>query len=105
MQQTSFPPTPATSPTHAPIRRDIAMVVAVPVAAALLAAYFELNERVFSFTRQYEQLQLDEWPIVVFVLALALMWLSWRRYRLARAELHARQAAEARLTQVLADNR
>jgi signal transduction histidine kinase len=105
MQQTTFLPSTASSLTHPSIRRDIGIVVAVTVAAALLAGYFELNERVFSFTRQYERLQLDEWPIVVFVLALCLMWLSWRRYRLARAELHARQAAEARLTQVLADNR
>ena len=104
MQKTASP-AGASSLTHPSIRRDIAIVIGVTAVAGFLAAYLELNERVFSVTRQYERLQLDEWPIVVFVLALCLMWLSWRRYRLALTELHARQLAEARLTQALADNR
>jgi signal transduction histidine kinase len=91
--------------THTSIRRDIAIVIAVTVASALLAGHFELNERVFSVTRQYEHLQVDEWPIVVSVLALCLMWMVWRRYRLALAELQARQVAEARLTEALTENR
>src|SRR5262245_44244099 len=91
--------------THPSIRRDIAIVIAVTALAGYLAAHFELNERVFTVTRQYERLQLDEWPIVVFVLALCLMWVSWRRYRLAVVELRARQRAEARLTEVLEQNR
>ncbi len=33
------------------------------------------------------------------------MWMSWRRYRLALAELTARQRAEAQLTEALAENR
>ncbi len=95
----------ASSLTHPSIRRDVAIVSAVTAVSGFLAGHFELNERVFSFTRQYEQLQLDEWPIVVFVLALSLMWLSWRRYRLALAELKGRQRAEAQLTEALAENR
>src|SRR5262245_7135530 len=98
-------PLDAPSLTQPSVRRDIGIVVAVTVAAGLLAAHFELNERVFSVTRGYEHLQLDEWPIVVFVLALCLMWMSWRRYGHAVAELHARQKAEARLTEALAENR
>lgn len=66
--------------THTSIRRDIAIVIAVTVASALLAGHFELNERVFSVTRQYKHLQVDEWPIVVSLLALCLMWMVWRRY-------------------------
>jgi len=95
----------ASSLTHPSILRDIALVSAVTVASALLAGHFELNERVFAITRQYEHLQLDEWPIVIFVLTLCLMWMSWRRYRLALAELQARKQAEARLTEALAENR
>ena len=104
MQQSTMAPS-ASALTHPSIRRDIAIVSAVTAASAFLAGHFEINERVFSVTRQYEPLQLDEWPIVVFVLALCLMWLSWRRYRLALAELKARQQAEARLTEALAENR
>lgn len=91
--------------THPSIRRDIAIVIALTALSGYLAGHYELNERVFAITRHYEALQLDEWPIVVFVLALCLMWLSWRRYRLALAELQARQRAEARLTEVLEENR
>ncbi len=104
MQQSILAPG-ASALTHPSIRRDIAIVGAVTVAAGFLAGHFELNERVFSFTRGYEELQLDEWPIVVFVLALCLMWMSWRRYRLALGELRARQQAEARLTEAFAENR
>ncbi len=56
-------------------------------------------------TRRFEHLQLDEWPIVAFVLALCLMWFSWRRYRLALTEIAARQATETKLTEALAENR
>jgi two-component system, NarL family, sensor histidine kinase UhpB len=105
MQKTSSAVGATSSVTHPSIRRDITIVIGVIALSGYLAAHFELNERVFSVTRRYEGLQLDEWPIVVFVLALCLMWMVWRRYRLALAELHARQLAEARLTQALAENR
>jgi signal transduction histidine kinase len=91
--------------THPSIRRDIAIVVGVTVLSAWLAGHFEVNERVYAITRHYEKMQLDEWPIIVFVLALCLMWLAWRRYRLALVELQARQRAEAQLTEVLEENR
>jgi two-component system, NarL family, sensor histidine kinase UhpB len=95
----------ASSMTHPSIRRDIWIVIAVTVLSAYLAGHYEINERVFSITRYYEDLQIDEWPIIVFVLALCLMWMTWRRYRLALAELKARQTAEARLTIALEENR
>jgi two-component system, NarL family, sensor histidine kinase UhpB len=98
-------PSPVSSTTQLSARRDVMIVIIVTVASAYLAGHFELNERVFSLTRGYEHMQLDEWPIVVFVLALCLMWMSWRRYRHAAAELHARQLAEASLTEALAQNR
>jgi two-component system sensor histidine kinase UhpB len=104
MHQSALAPS-ASSVTHLSGRRDTVIVIILTVVSGYLAGRFELNERVFSLTRQYEGLQLDEWPIVVFVLALCLMWLSWRRYRMALAELKARQLAEAQLTDVLAENR
>lgn len=85
--------------------RDVIIVLAVTVSAALIAAYFELSELIFAFTRRWEHVQLDEWPIAVFVLALGFAWLSWRRYRLAVNELRARLLAEARLSEALATNR
>lgn len=84
---------------------EVAAVLAVTLAAAVLAVRFEVNEAVFSLTRRWEGVQLDEWPIVAFVLALGLGWLSWRRYRQAQVQLEARRTAEASLEQALAMNR
>ena len=101
----SLRPPAASTVTHPSIRRDIAIVIGVTVLAAYLAGHFEINERVFAITRYYEDMQVDEWPIIVFVLALCLVWMTWRRYRLALTELHARQLVEARLTEALEQNR
>jgi two-component system, NarL family, sensor histidine kinase UhpB len=86
-------------------RWDAAAVVAVTALSVLLAAHFNLNEAFYALTRRGEHFQIDELPIGMLVLSFGLMWLSWRRYRHARRELLARQAAEARLEGVLAENR
>jgi two-component system sensor histidine kinase UhpB len=95
----------ATPVTQVSPWRDLAIVVAITLLAAVLAARFELNEWLFDYTRQWEHLQLDEWPTAMLVLAISLGWLSWRRYRQTLLELQARQRAEARLERVLAENR
>lgn len=102
---TSNPQPGAPSATHFSLPRDIAIVVAMTLGAALVAAHFELNEVVFSFTRHWEHLQLDEWPIALLVLALSLMWLTWRRYQQALVALKARQVAESNLAIALRENR
>ena len=96
----SAPPT-----AHVPVWRDIVIVLAITALCIGVAAHFELNETVFHFTRQWEYAQLDEWPLGLLVFAVCLVWLSWRRYRQARDEIIARQAAEAQLGGVLAENR
>src|SRR5512139_4215066 len=85
--------------------RDVALAAVVTLGCASLAAYFELSEALFQYTRRWESLQLDEWPVAAFVLALCFAWISWRRYRQALAQLDARRAAEARLAAALAENR
>lgn len=92
-------------PKQLSMRQDVAIIIGITAAAGWLATYFEFSERVFSFTRRFEHLQLDEWPMVALVLALCLIWISWRRYRYAVAALRAREQAEAELTIVLAKNR
>ena len=100
---------PTLTATAAPAQvspwRDIVIVLAITLACVALAAYFELNEVVFAVTRRWEPFQLDEWPIALFVFAVCMGWLSWRRYRLALTELQARRAAESRLATALAENR
>ena len=96
--------TPA-APTHVSPWRDIAIVLVITLVCVALAAYFELNEVVFSLTRRWEPLQLDEWPVALLVFAVCMGWLSWRRYTHASIELQARRAAETRLAAALAENR
>jgi glucose-6-phosphate-specific signal transduction histidine kinase len=86
-------------------RRDALIIIVFAAAIGYLAGRYEINERIYAFTRHWERLQLDEWPLVVFALALGLAWFSWRRYILARAELVARKVAEEQLAEALAANR
>jgi signal transduction histidine kinase len=90
---------------HELARLDAAAVFGLTVLSILLSAHFQLAEALFAFTRRWEYLQLDELPIGLLVLAIGLIWLSWRRYRQAGRELRARQRAEARLAGVLEENR
>lgn len=71
--------------------RDVAIVAAITLVSAVLSAHYELSEVLFSLTRRWEPVQLDEWPVALFVLAVCLGWLSFRRYQ--------------QLKQVLAENR
>jgi two-component system, NarL family, sensor histidine kinase UhpB len=100
------PPAPSThSPIGYELWRDLVAVFGITALSIVLSAHFNLNEAFFAMTRRVERLQLDELPIGGVVLLLGLVWLSWRRYRQAYRELHARRLAEARLAGVLADNR
>ncbi len=85
--------------------RDTAVVIGITVFSFILSAHFDLNEGLYALTRRWERFQVDELPIGMFVLSICLMWLSWRRYAHARRELDARRIAEARLGEVLAENR
>jgi two-component system, NarL family, sensor histidine kinase UhpB len=96
---------PVSPPTPLSPWRDVALAVGITLGCAALAAYFELSEAIFLYTRRWESYQLDEWPVAAFVLALCFAWISWRRYQQALAQLEARRAAETRLAAALADNR
>jgi len=106
MPQSPAEPLPA-SPATTPLSpwRDVALASVITLGCVALAAYFELSEALFQYTRRWEHLQLDEWPVAAFVLALCFAWISWRRYRQALAQLAARRAAETRLAAALAENR
>jgi signal transduction histidine kinase len=86
-------------------KTDALGVIAVTALSIILAAHFQLTETLYALTRRWEYFQLDELPIGLLVLAIGLIWLSWRRYQQAGRELRARHVAEVRLAGVLADNR
>jgi two-component system, NarL family, sensor histidine kinase UhpB len=95
---------PSKMPRESPWR-DSALIVGITAASVILSARFNLNERLYEVTRHCEKFQIDELPIGMLVLLICLMWPSWRRYQHARRELIARRIIEARLTEVLAENR
>jgi signal transduction histidine kinase len=84
---------------------DAAIVAGITVATFVFAAHFQFNEALYSLTRHWEYIQLDELPVGMFVLSVCLVCLSLKRYRHARRELQARQIAEARLASALEENR
>src|SRR5580658_1187805 len=91
--------------THEFPKGDVIAVIGISILSVVLSAHFQLTETLYALTRRWEYFQLDELPTGLLILAIGLIWLSWRRYRQAGRELQARQLAEARLARVLADNR
>jgi two-component system, NarL family, sensor histidine kinase UhpB len=92
-------------PGRGALRRDIIVVLLATLAAAVLAVYFEASEAIVAWTRPWEHVQLDEVPIVLVVLSASLAWFAGRRYGESQQELTRRRAAEARLANLLRDNR
>ena len=86
-------------------RRDIAVIVTVSVAAAIIFVKLNLSETLFILTRADERFQLDELPFVLLVIAVCLIWFSLRRYSEAQTELVLRRRTEAMLESTLNINR
>lgn len=86
-------------------RRDAVAVGVVTILSWVLCGVFNVTEMLRRLTAPYERYQLDELPTVLLVLGLGLTWFAMRRYAEAREEIARRNAAEARLTAALADNR
>jgi two-component system, NarL family, sensor histidine kinase UhpB len=101
--------TSAVAPTSSGVRfaarRDLAVLVVLTAAAAVLSARFDLSEALVSWARSGERFQLDELPGVLLVLAVCLIWFSLRRYFEARREIGHRRRAEASLAVALSENR
>jgi two-component system, NarL family, sensor histidine kinase UhpB len=86
-------------------RRDMAVIVLISAAAAVLCVRFDLSEALLGWTRPHERFQLDELPGILLVVAVCLIWFSTRRYLEASRELDLRRRIEARLADALAENR
>lgn len=75
---------------------DIAMIVCVLVPLFLLIRSLDLFEKLYVFTRHYEQFGLDEVFIVVLFSVVGLILFGARRLQDQRREIKARRAAEDR---------
>jgi two-component system, NarL family, sensor histidine kinase UhpB len=85
-------------------RRDLAIVVVISAASAIISVTLNLSEKMLAWTQPHERWQLDELPGVLLAIAVCLIWFSTRRYLEARRELDLRRAAEARLAEALTEN-
>lgn len=99
--------TPATvvDPPPPHIGRDILLVTLTGVLTFAFAATVELNEWLLSHTRPMEAYQLDELPVTVLVVVMAMIWLSWRRWRLLSREYRMRLQAQQALSEKMLENR
>jgi two-component system, NarL family, sensor histidine kinase UhpB len=85
-------------------RRDALAIVVVSLAAAVASVRLNLSEAMVGWMRRHENLQVDELPGILLVVAVCLIWFSTRRYLEASRELELRRATEARLAEALAEN-
>ena len=67
--------------------RDILIALVVALGSGWLAARFEVHEALFVWSRRFEYVQLDEWPVAVFAFAVCLVMLYALRYRQLRSAL------------------
>jgi signal transduction histidine kinase len=86
-------------------RRDLWLLAAWAVIAALLCDRFDLSEAITRWARPHEALQLDELPGILLAVALGLCWYAYRRYREAKTQLTLREAADESLSRALEENR
>jgi two-component system, NarL family, sensor histidine kinase UhpB len=86
------------------MRRDACVVAVISLAAAVTCVRLNLSETMVGWMRRYESLQVDEWPGILLVIAVCLIWFATRRYREARHELRLRRATEAKLAEALTEN-
>src|SRR3984885_8418338 len=91
-------------PGKSSARRDALAIVVVSLAAAVTCVRLNLSEATVGWMRRHENLQVDELPGILLVIAACLIWFSTRRYLEASRELALRRATEARLAEALAEN-
>ena len=86
------------------VRRDALAIAVISLAAAVTCVRLNLSEAMVGWMRRHENLQVDELPGILLVVAVCLIWFSTRRYLEASRELELRRATEARLAEALAEN-
>ena len=95
---------PKSIPGRRNARRDALAIVVVSLAAAIICVRLNLSEATVGWMRRHENLQVDELPGILLVVAVCLIWFSTRRYLEAKGELELRRATETRLAEALAEN-
>jgi signal transduction histidine kinase len=81
------------------------VVVGITAATWAIALFFEPAERLYLWTRRYEQIELDEALAAVVSLTAALVWYALRRYRAAQLAREGDQRATIQLSDALSEQR
>ncbi len=79
------------------VHRDLVVVGAVTVLTFVMSSLFELNEWIEALTVPHERYQIDELPLTILAMAVALAWFSWRRSRQTVEQVTLRLAAQQAL--------
>ncbi|HKQ26679.1 MAG TPA: ATP-binding protein [Burkholderiales bacterium] len=79
------------------VHRDLMVVGVVTISTFVLSSLFELNEWIALLTVPHERYQIDELPLTILAMAMALAWFSWRRSRQAMEQVTLRLAAQQAL--------
>jgi len=86
------------------LRRDLFVVGAVTLLTFVLSSVFQLNEWLESLTGPHEAYQVDELPLTVLAMAMALAWFSWRRSRQVMEQVALRLASEEQYRMLFMEN-
>ncbi len=76
---------------------DLLIVLIITIVGAIMLAEIDAFERVFDFTRDHEELELDELLLCIPVLAICLSWFSYRRWRDSTNSLRQIEAVKVEL--------
>ncbi len=74
--------------------RDLLVVASVTLLTFAVSSALDLREWVEHFTGAFEAYQVDELPLTLLAMALALAWFSWRRSRQAMEQMALRLGSE-----------
>ena len=94
---------PAGSPQPS-VRRDLLVVAAVTLSTFVLSSAFELNEWVEKLTGPHEAYQVDELPLTILAMAVALAWFSWRRSKQVMEQVALRLGSEEHYRMLFMEN-
>ncbi len=78
---------------------EIVLMGLFVIISYVVAASFDIYEKFHIWSRGYEAYNLDEAPVILFALALALVWFAYRRWGEYRRELETRKRAEKQAEQ------
>src|SRR5258706_4071465 len=89
---------------HPSLRRDLFVVGAVTLLTFALSSAFELNEWIEKFSGPREAYQVDELPLTILAMALALAWFSWRRSKQVMEQVALRLGSEEQYRTLFMEN-